>query len=211
MLTEQQANAIKEQLLKQVDSFPEDKKEAVREKILSMSIEEVETFVKQNQLSQTDNLDSQDNQNKTECIFCNIASKQIPSFTLDEDKENLGVLEINPLSKGHSMIIPKKHLDTPQIPATTFKIAKKIANQIKKKYKPLEVKISAQKVMNHALIEIIPIYGTEKERKKASEEELKKLQEDLKIIKKPKREKKIKQIKQDNPITKLPKLKPRIP
>jgi histidine triad (HIT) family protein len=166
MLTEEQANAIKEQLLKQLDNFPEDQQDQVKNKILSMTVEEVEAFVKQNQLTHLEQQKSP--VNATECIFCNIASKQIPSFPLDEDKDNLAVLEINPLSKGHSMIIPKKHLEAQQIPSTAFTMAKKIAKKIQSKFKPQEIKISTQKIMNHALIEILPLYGDEKERKKES-------------------------------------------
>jgi histidine triad (HIT) family protein len=206
MLTEQQANAIKEQLLKQLDNFPEDQQDQVKNKILSMTVEEVEAFVKQNQLAHLEQQKQSPTQT-TECIFCNIASKQIPSFPLAEDKDNLAVLEINPLSKGHSMIVPKKHLDAQQIPSTAFTMAKKIAKKIESKFKPKEIKISTQKIMDHALIEILPLYGDEKERKKAPEEELKQLQEQLKIIKKPKKEKKVKTKKE----SKLPRLKPRIP
>jgi len=209
MLTEQQANAIKEQLLKQLDNFPENQKHQVKNKILSMAVEEVEAFVKQNQLT---HLEQQKGQGPTtECIFCNIASKQIPSFVLDEDKDNLAVLEINPISKGHSIVIPKKHLEIQQVPATTFKIAKKIANEIKKKFKPKEIKITTQKILNHSLIEILPLYGNEKERKKATDDELKQLQNQLKIVKKPKREEKIKAKLKEDSDSKLPRLKPRIP
>ena len=206
MLTEQQANTIKEQLLKQLDNFPENQQEIVKKKILSMTVQEVEEFVKQNQLS---HLEQKKEAPTTECIFCNIASKQIPSSILEEDKDNLAVLEINPLSKGHSMVIPKKHVETQQIPASTFRIAKQIAKQIKKKFKPAEIKITAQKIIGHSLIEVLPLYGDEKERKKASEEELKEIQEILRIKEKVKRVRKIKKEKTEN--SKIPILKPRIP
>lgn len=207
MLTEEQTKEIKEKLLEQLDNFPKEKQEQIKSKILSMSNQEIEDFVKQNQLY---HLEQKKQNLQTECIFCNIASKTIKSFPLDEDNENLAVLEINPLSKGHSMVIPKKHLDTPQLPPSTFKIAKRIASKIKKKYNPLEIKLSAQKIIGHALIEIIPLYGTEKERKKLSEEELKKLQHELEILKKPKKEK-ITKKKKEKIQSSLPRLKPRIP
>ncbi len=204
MLTKEQANAIKEQLLKQLDSFPEDKRELIKNKILSMTLEEIEEFVKQNQMNQTEQKKPEENQ--ISCVFCNISSKRIPSFVLTEDKDNLAVLELNPLSKGHSLIIPKEHLETTKIPSTTFKIAKMIASKIKKKFKPKEIKISTERIMNHALIEIIPLYGTETERKKAPEKELLEIQKQVEIIKKP-RIKKKKETTKEN----LPRFKPRIP
>lgn len=209
MLTQEQANAIKEQLLKQLDKFPENQRHIVKDKILSMTIEEVEEFVKQNQLAHLEQQNPSKEQT-TECIFCNISSKKISSFILDEDKENLAVLEINPLSKGHLMVIPKKHLETSQIPASTFRIAKKLAKKIKIKFKPKEIKISSQNIIGHSLIEVLPLYGNETERKKAPDNELKELQEVLKVIKKNKSERKPKAKKQDSS-PKLPVLKPRIP
>lgn len=43
------------------------------------------------------------------CVFCKIVSGEIPSFRVYEDKDFLGFLDINPLSLGNSLLIPKKH------------------------------------------------------------------------------------------------------
>ncbi|MBI2547103.1 MAG: HIT family protein [Candidatus Aenigmarchaeota archaeon] len=43
------------------------------------------------------------------CIFCAIASRQIPSFNIYEDENFTAFLDIHPLNKGHVLIIPKKH------------------------------------------------------------------------------------------------------
>ena len=47
-----------------------------------------------------------------ECIFCKIAEKKIPSYTVFEDDESIAFLDINPLFKGDCLIIPKKHYET---------------------------------------------------------------------------------------------------
>ncbi|MEM4181926.1 MAG: HIT domain-containing protein [Candidatus Pacearchaeota archaeon] len=203
MLTDEQEKQIKEQLLSQLKNFPEDKRDFIKEKILSMNKQELEVFLKQNEM-----YNEQQTQESSHCIFCNITNKKIPSFILYEDKENIAVLEINPLSEGHSLVIPKKHLEIEKIPQTTFSIAKKIFSKIKKKYKPKEIKINPTKLMGHSLIEVIPIYGNEKERKRASEEELKKIQEELKIEKKQKNKNPQKKTSEKS---RLPILKPRIP
>ncbi|MGC4018765.1 MAG: HIT family protein [Muricomes sp.] len=44
-----------------------------------------------------------------ECIFCKIASGDIPSSTLYEDEKFRVILDLNPASKGHALIIPKEH------------------------------------------------------------------------------------------------------
>ena len=44
-----------------------------------------------------------------DCLFCKIVAKQIPNYTIYEDKNTLAFLDIHPCSKGHTVIIPKKH------------------------------------------------------------------------------------------------------
>ena len=46
---------------------------------------------------------------KNDCIFCAIASGEIPSFKIYEDELVLAYLDINPFAKGHTLVIPKVH------------------------------------------------------------------------------------------------------
>ncbi len=43
------------------------------------------------------------------CIFCKVASKQIPHYPVYEDENVLAFLDIAPTEKGHTLVIPKKH------------------------------------------------------------------------------------------------------
>ncbi|KAI9788636.1 MAG: Adenosine 5'-monophosphoramidase [Peltula sp. TS41687] len=43
------------------------------------------------------------------CIFCRIIRGEIPSFKLFESDKVFAFLDIQPLSRGHSLIIPKHH------------------------------------------------------------------------------------------------------
>lgn len=43
------------------------------------------------------------------CIFCKIAAGEIPSATLYEDNDFRVILDLGPASKGHALILPKKH------------------------------------------------------------------------------------------------------
>lgn len=45
----------------------------------------------------------------SDCIFCKIANGEIPSATLYEDEEFRVILDLGPASKGHALILPKKH------------------------------------------------------------------------------------------------------
>lgn len=46
---------------------------------------------------------------KEDCIFCKIAAGEIPSATLYEDEDFRVILDIEPASKGHALILPKEH------------------------------------------------------------------------------------------------------
>lgn len=43
------------------------------------------------------------------CIFCKLAAGQIPTKTLYENDDFRVILDLNPASKGHALIIPKEH------------------------------------------------------------------------------------------------------
>ncbi|KAI5855352.1 HIT-like domain-containing protein [Tricharina praecox] len=45
----------------------------------------------------------------TACIFCKIVKGEIPCFKLFESTKVLAFLDIQPLSRGHAMVIPKTH------------------------------------------------------------------------------------------------------
>ena len=47
-----------------------------------------------------------------DCLFCKIASKQIPSKTVYEDDDVIAFHDINPAAPVHFLIIPKQHVAT---------------------------------------------------------------------------------------------------
>ena len=73
---------------------------------------------------------------KNNCIFCAIAAGEIPSFKVYEDDLVLAYLDINPFSKGHTLVIPKAHstglLDTDDaVLAAVVARVKKVAAHLK--------------------------------------------------------------------------------
>ena len=46
-----------------------------------------------------------------DCIFCKIIAKEIPNHTVYEDDNVLAFLDIFPCSKGHTVVIPKRHAE----------------------------------------------------------------------------------------------------
>ncbi|KAK0517226.1 hypothetical protein JMJ35_000381 [Cladonia borealis] len=66
------------------------------------------------------------------CIFCKIIKGEIPSFKLFESEKVFAFLDIQPLSQGHALVIPKFHgeklVDIPDEQlAECLPVAKKIA------------------------------------------------------------------------------------
>lgn len=70
-------------------------------------------------------------------IFTRIATGEIPSFKVAEDERFLAFLDINPIAKGHTLVIPKEEIDYIfEIPdlllADLFIFSKKVALAIEK-------------------------------------------------------------------------------
>lgn len=45
-----------------------------------------------------------------DCIFCKIANGEIPASTVYEDDMFRVILDMSPATKGHALILPKKHM-----------------------------------------------------------------------------------------------------
>ena len=46
-----------------------------------------------------------------DCIFCKIVKGEIPSKTIYENEEIKVMMDINPETNGHLLLIPKKHYE----------------------------------------------------------------------------------------------------
>ena len=46
-----------------------------------------------------------------QCIFCKIIAGQIPSTKIYEDQAVFAFLDVNPVSDGHTLVVPKKHFE----------------------------------------------------------------------------------------------------
>ena len=71
----------------------------------------------------------------SDCIFCKIAAGEIPSRKIYEDSDLIAIMDLNPTSKGHSLIIPKEHCTNiydidEDIAAKVMKTAKKLATKM---------------------------------------------------------------------------------
>lgn len=217
MEQKEQIIQLKKEVISQINStFPEDKREEAVNQINSMNESQFIQFLKQNNLlkdsdkEEAENTNQLENENKTP--FRLIIEEKIPSYKIDETKEAIAVLEINPISKGHIIIIPKELVkESNQLPQTIFLLAKKISRKLKTKFKPKEVIIASSNVLGETIINIIPKYSNEdinSERKPSSKDELEILKQELEVKKRLKR---VKQPKVKNIETKNLWLPKRIP
>lgn len=72
-----------------------------------------------------------------ECFFCQISLRKIPAYMLRENEYCLAFLDINPVSRGHTLIITKKHYENlAEIEQiywnNTLPILKELINTLKK-------------------------------------------------------------------------------
>ena len=107
MIKDEQIPEIKKQLLDQIDkTFPFDKKAMAKKQVNDMNKDQLISFLKENKLIKEEG--------KEECVFCLIKDGKIPSTKIDENAKAIAILEINPISQGHTIIIPKEHIEKPE-------------------------------------------------------------------------------------------------
>jgi histidine triad (HIT) family protein len=107
-----------------------------------------------------------------DCIFCKITKGEIPSYKLFENDDLIAILDISQATKGHTLIIPKKHYKNlyeleENLASNIFKIVPKLANALKKAFNPigLNVLINTEKplqTVDHFHIHLIPRYEDDK-------------------------------------------------
>lgn len=71
---------------------------------------------------------------KDNCIFCKIVNGEIPSHVLYEDEQFKVILDVNPATKGHALILPKEHYaNLYELPEETAADAMKLAQRMMRK------------------------------------------------------------------------------
>ena len=130
-----------------------------------------------------------------DCIFCKIIKGDILCQKIYEDDKVLAFLDISPISKGHALVVPKKHsidlleADDKDLSAI-ISVCKKVANACMKGLKAdgisldVSTKPAAGQVVMHTHFHIIPRWKDDGlkhwPRKSLLAEEMKKVQEAIK-------------------------------
>jgi histidine triad (HIT) family protein len=161
MINNEQADAIRKQIFEQLSKFPEDQVRELKSQVESATPEQLEKFISSQQGGEE------------ECLFCEIASGNIETVKVYEDKAIFVMMDINPANLGHIIIIPKQHYQFIfQIPDEVlwdmFRTAKLIIpsliNIVKAKGFNILISqgIAAQQRINHFSLNVIPRFEGDK-------------------------------------------------
>lgn len=77
-----------------------------------------------------------------DCLFCKIVAGDIPSIKVYEDDHVYAFMNINPVTKGHTLLIPKTHCKdlfemSEEVARNLYAAAPKVANAIKSAFNPV--------------------------------------------------------------------------
>ncbi len=98
-------------------------------------------------------------------IFTKIVTGEIPSYIIAEDERFYAFLDINPLAKGHTLVIPKKEVDKlfdldDQTYADLWLFSKKIAYALEQVIPCERIGVAVVGLeVPHAHIHLVPING----------------------------------------------------
>lgn len=104
-----------------------------------------------------------------DCIFCKIINGEIPATKIYEDDDVLAFLDISQVTKGHTLIVPKKHVaniyeTSKDTASVVFGQVPKVSRAINEAFKPKGMNIlnncgpfAGQSVF-HLHIHLIPRY-----------------------------------------------------
>lgn len=109
----------------------------------------------------------------SDCIFCKIIGGEVPAFKIYEDANFLAFLDVNPRTKGHTLVIPKHHASTLlELPDNhvrgIFLVVKKVAGALTKTLGAKAFTIGSNngelsgQVVSHLHLHIIPRYDSDK-------------------------------------------------
>jgi histidine triad (HIT) family protein len=105
-----------------------------------------------------------------DCIFCKIVAGEIPSHGIDEDHRTLAFMDINPWTRGHSLVIPKEHSRNlydiaPDDLAASHAAAQRLAQRMRDRLECEGVNVvqssepAAMQTVFHFHVHVIPRYS----------------------------------------------------
>ena len=99
------------------------------------------------------------------CVFCDIVAGRAPAHVVHEDDLSLCLLDIHPYTKGHCLVISKRHVPwwhelSEEENASLFKVARVVANRMMIKLEPDFVCLYARgRRIPHTHLFLVPTYS----------------------------------------------------
>ena len=82
------------------------------------------------------------------CVFCDIVAGEAPAVRIYEDDDYLAILDIRPFTRGHTLVIPKKHtVDLTDTPPDTVAEIVRIGQRIARATRTSELKADGNNVV----------------------------------------------------------------
>ena len=100
-------------------------------------------------------------------IFSKIINKEIPAYIIDENDDFIAFLDVFPLAKGHTLVIPKKQVDyifdlDEETYVALWKFAKGVSIKVEKAIKCNRIGIAVIGLeVPHAHIHLVPLNSVE--------------------------------------------------
>lgn len=133
-----------------------------------------------------------------DCLFCKIIKGEVKCHKVYEDENSFAFLDINPLSEGHTLVIPKKHyallVDMAEDDLKKFFVSfKKVLDMVSRATNAPGFSVlqrngkAAGQIIDHVHVHIIPRFegdglGFMWKTTKLSEEDLKRIAEKIRSV-----------------------------
>jgi histidine triad (HIT) family protein len=104
-----------------------------------------------------------------DCIFCKIIAGELPAQIVEEDERTVAFMDINPATRGHLLVVPRRHtrnlleIDDADLAATTS-MARRMAGRISERLDAIGVNLlnacgeAAWQTVFHFHLHVIPRY-----------------------------------------------------
>lgn len=102
---------------------------------------------------------------ETKCVFCEIIARRSPARIVHENELSMAILDIHPYTKGHCLVIPKRHVPwwhelTAAETQSLFELAREVGAKMMKALKPEFVCMYARgRRIPHTHIFLVPTFA----------------------------------------------------
>ena len=171
-LTHEQIKEMKKQLSEQIQHLEPEQKEQAQAQIDAMSPDSLEMMLQQ--------------QTQGQKIFRMIVEGEIPSVSIGENSGAIAVLSTKSISRGHTLIIPKKAVfKEEEMPKEAHSLSEVISKKLMMTLKAKSTSVVNERGFGEVIINVIPIYDAplslRSPRKDEKVEELEKVKNEINV------------------------------